>query len=85
MLTKSPIVTGNLLSEDEEGNIPTMPDDPATIFLDGKVIEKQPFESMKQKKLNEILNPLFILSMGQVLIQCAFGPVFFIFTQAAYY
>ena len=49
MLTKSPIVTGNLLSEDEEGNIPTMPDDPATIFLDGKVIEEQPFESMKQK------------------------------------
>ena len=61
MLTKSPIVTGNLLSEDEEGNIPTMPDDPATIFLDGKVIEKQPFESMKQKKLNEILNLLFYL------------------------
>ena len=50
MLTKSPIVTGNLLSEDEEGNIPTMPDDPETIFLDGRVIEKQPFESIKQKK-----------------------------------
>ena len=50
MLTKSPIVTGNLLSEDEEGNIPTMPDDPATIFFGWKGDRKATFRVYEAKK-----------------------------------
>ena len=77
MLTKSPIVTGNLLSEDEEGNIPTMPDDPATIFFGWKGDRKATFRVYEAKKTKWNLESPFLF-MGQVLIQCAFWPGYFI-------
>ena len=82
MLTKSPIVTGNLLSEDEEGNIPTMPDDAATIFFGWKGDRKATFWVYEAKKTKWNLESHFYFIYGTSIIPvCIRARVFHFYTS----